>query len=129
MSVPTDRKFSDTHEWYQVNGNTVTIGITQYAADELTDITYVELPQVDDDIEAGGVAGEIESVKATSELICAVAGKVVSVNDTLADKPELLNEDAFGSGWMIKLEATDLAALDAMMDATAYEARLAELQG
>ncbi len=129
MSVPTDRKFSDTHEWYQVNGNTVTIGISQYAADELTDITYVELPQVGDEIEAGGVAGEIESVKATSELICAVAGKVVSVNDALADKPELLNEDAFGSGWMIKLNVADLAILDSMMDAAAYEARLAELQG
>ena len=126
MSVPTDRKYAETHEWYQVDGKVVTIGITQYAADELTDITYVELPDVGTELEAGGMAGEIESVKATSELMCLVAGKVVAVNESLADKPELVNEDAFGAGWMLKVEVSDLSPLDALMDAKAYGAATAE---
>ncbi len=124
MSILADRKYSATHEWYQADGQIVTVGITQYAADELTDITYVELPEVGKEIKAGGVAGEIESVKATSELICAVAGKVAAVNNTLADQPELLNEDAFGAGWIIKIEAVDLSPLDELMDVAAYEKHL-----
>ena len=125
MSVPTDRKYAETHEWYQVDGNVVTIGISQYAADELTDITYVELPDVGTEIEADGMAGEIESVKATSELMCLVSGKVIAVNESLADKPELVNEDAFGAGWMLKLEVSDLSPLDDLMDAKAYSASTA----
>ncbi len=125
MSVPTDRKYSETHEWYQVDGDIVTLGITQFAADELTDITYVELPELGSEVTAGGAAGEIESVKATSELNCAVNGTVEAVNDTLTEKPELINEDAFGSGWMVKIKVADLSSLDVLMDSAAYEKVLA----
>jgi glycine cleavage system H protein len=98
MAVPPDRKYSESHEWYQVEGQTVTIGITQFAADELTDITYVELPNEGAEFAAGDVIGEIESVKATSEMFCAVPGTVVAVNAALADAPELLNQDASRRG-------------------------------
>jgi glycine cleavage system H protein len=125
MSIPTDCKYTESHEWVRVEGSTVTMGITQYAADELTDITFVELPQVGDEVSTGSACGEIESVKATSEFISAVAGKVVAVNTELADQPELINEDAFGKGWMIKVEASDLGALESLMDAAAYEKHIA----
>ncbi len=119
--VPTDRKYSKTHEWFKVEGDTVRIGITKFAADELTDITFVSMPPVGKKIEAGGTFGEIESVKATSELFSAVAGEVVETNKLLSDKPELVNNDAFNQGWMIRLKATDLKPLDALMDAKAYQ--------
>ena len=124
MGVPTDRKYSKTHEWYQVAGDVVTLGITQFAADELTDITYVELPKVGAQVRAGQACGEIESVKATSELFSAVAGQVTAVNTALADKPELVNEDAFGAGWMVKLKVADQTPLKALLDAAAYEKTL-----
>ncbi|HNO79548.1 MAG TPA: glycine cleavage system protein GcvH [Phycisphaerae bacterium] len=120
MSVPNDRKYSDSHEWYMVDGNVVTIGITEFAAEELTDITYVELPAVGKECAAGAAVGEIESVKATSDLISAIGGKVVAVNEELADHPELVNDDAHNRGWMIKIEASDLSPLDDLMDAAAY---------
>ena len=119
--VPTDRKYSKTHEWFKVEGETVRIGITKFAADELTDITFVSMPPVGKKVEAGGTFGEIESVKATSELFSTVAGEVVEVNTVLTDKPELVNNDAFNQGWMIRLQATDLKPLDALMDAKAYQ--------
>ena len=125
MAVPTDRKYSETHEWFLVNGDTVTVGITQYAADELTDITYVDLPEVGTAVTAGGPYGEVESVKATSELITAVSGTVTEVNGDLADQPELLNEDPFGKGWIAKIKADSLAPLDSLMDAAAYEKSIA----
>lgn len=124
MSIPADRKYSKTHEWHQVDGNVVTIGITQFAADELTDITYVELPAKGKSVTAGKACAEIESVKATAELFSAVGGTVVAVNETLNDRPELVNEDPFGSGWMVKIEVSDLSPLETLMDAKAYEATL-----
>ncbi len=120
MSVPNDRKYSDSHEWYLVDGNIVTMGITQFAAEELTDITYVELPAVGSECSAGAAVGEIESVKATSDLICAISGKILAVNDELAEHPELVNDDAHNRGWMVKIEAADLSPLDELMDAGAY---------
>jgi glycine cleavage system H protein len=125
MAVPTDRKYSETHEWFLVNGDTVTIGITQYAADELTDITYVDLPEVGTAVTAGGVYGEVESVKATSELITAVSGTVTEVNGDLADQPEFLNEDPFGKGWIVKIKADSLDPLESLMDGAAYEKSIA----
>lgn len=125
MSIPTDRKYSETHEWYRVEGDVVTLGITQFAADELTDITFIELPKEGTRIEAGNSWGELESVKATSELYSAVSGEVVGRNAELADHPELVNEDAFGQGWMLKIRVKDLAPLGALMDAKAYESHIA----
>jgi len=125
MSVPTDRKYSKTHEWFALDGDVVTIGITRFAADELTDITYVDLPKVGTQLEPGREFGEIESVKATSELFSAVGGEVIEVNTQLADAPELVNNDPFGAGSMIKVRTTDLSPLENLMDASAYEAHCA----
>ena len=125
MNIPANRKYSETHEWYEVDGAVVTYGLTQYAADELTDITYVELPEVGAAIEAGGTIGEVESVKATSEPLSSIGGTVQAVNDALAEKPELLNEDAFGAGWMRKIETSDPTPLDTLMDAQAYQSMIA----
>ena len=114
-----------THEWHRAEGNTVTVGITRFAADELTDITFVELPAVGTRVGPGEPFGEIESVKATSELFCAVAGVVSDINPVLADNPERVNDDPFGAGWMIKLTADDLTPLDDLLDKAGYEAMLA----
>lgn len=125
-TIPDDRRYSKTHEWFLVEGDEVTIGITKYAADELTDITYVDLPEIGTKISAGSAFGEIESVKATSELFSAVSGEVVDFNTELADEPERVNNDSFGGGWMIKLKVDDPSPLDALMDAAAYEKMLKE---
>ena len=125
MSVPTDRKYSQTHEWFAVDGDVVTVGITQFAADELTDITYLDLPKIGTRVKPSEEFGEIESVKATSELISAVGGEVIEVNAELADAPELVNNDPFGAGCMVKIKATDLSPLDDLMDAAEYEAHCA----
>lgn len=125
MAVPQDRKYTQTHEWFKVEGNQVTVGISKFAADELTDITYVDLPEVGSEVVAGEDFGEIESVKATSGLFCAVSGKVIAVNEELADKPELVNNDPFNGGWMLKIECTDLGPLDKLLDSAAYERMIA----
>lgn len=116
-----DRKYSKTHEWFKIEGDIVRIGITKFAADELTDITFVALPHVGKKVTAGGTFGEIESVKATSELFSAVAGEVTEINKVLTDKPELVNTDSFNQGWMILLKSADLKPLDALMDAKTYQ--------
>lgn len=122
MTLPTDRKFSETHEWFLIEGDTVTIGITQHAADELTDITFVELPAVGKKFNPGDAIGEVESVKATSEIFTSLPGEVIAVNTTLAEQPELINEDAFDEGWMIKLKLTGAMDAEALMDAKEYKA-------
>lgn len=126
MAVPADRKYAQTHEWFKVEGQAVTIGISQFAADELTDITFVELPEVGSAVAAGSSIGEIESVKATSELYTAVGGKVTAVNESLADAPEQVNNDPFESGWMVKLEISDPTPLEKLMDGPAYDQMIAE---
>jgi glycine cleavage system H protein len=125
METPNDRRYSETHEWYLLEGGLVTIGITQHAADELTDITYVELPEVGRVASAGDAIGEIESVKATSELFTAVAGEVAEINDALADHPELINEQAFDDGWIVKIKPESVAPLNDLMDAKAYAKHIA----
>ena len=107
MSAPNDRRYLQTHEWHQLSGDVVIIGITQKAADELTDITFVQLPKVGTKITAGKAFGEIESVKATSDLYSGVSGEVVAVNDKLSSEPGLVNRDSYAAGWMIKVKVTD----------------------
>ena len=126
MAVPQDCKFAQTHEWFKVDGDIVTVGVSKFAADELTDITYVELPEIGEQVTAGESFGEVESVKATSSLYSAVSGEVVEVNERLADEPELVNNDPFGDGWMIKVKCSDLSPLEKLMDAAAYEKMIAE---
>ncbi len=126
MSTPKDRKYSKTHEWFKPEGDIVTVGITRFAADELTDITFVDLPAVGTKIAAGKPFGEIESVKATGDLVSYIDGEVVEVNPRLANEPELVNNESFGDGWMLKVRIASPAALDALMDADAYDKMLAE---
>lgn len=121
MPVPNDRRYLATHEWFKADGDVVTVGITKFAADELTDITFVDLPAVGKTVSPGQTFGEIESVKATSGLYSAVAGTVTEVNRRLADEPELVNRDPFGHGWMIKVRCADLSPLGTLLDAAAYE--------
>ncbi len=118
-------RYSEDHEWVKVEGNIATIGITDYAQKELGDITYADLPEVDDEVEAGEEFGALESVKASSELLCPVSGKVVEVNPELEDAPEKINEDAY-EAWIIKVEMSDPAQVDALLDAAAYKAKIGE---
>ncbi|GIW76648.1 MAG: glycine cleavage system H protein [Phycisphaerae bacterium] len=122
MSVPNDRRYLKSHEWHRLEGDIVTIGITQFAADELTDITYVSLPKVGTRFSANDRFGEIESVKATSDLYTGVSGEVVAVNSELNSNPAVVNTDPFESGWMIKLRVSNPSEFDTLMDAGAYQA-------
>ncbi len=118
-------KYSESHEWVKVEGNIAVIGVTDFAQQEMGDITYVDVPDVDDSFEAGEDFGALESVKASSDLYCPVSGKVVEVNEELENAPEQVNEDAFGA-WIIKVEMSDASELDALMDAAAYKAMIGE---
>jgi glycine cleavage system H protein len=124
VGAPADRRYITTHEWHKLDGDVCTIGISQFAADELTDVTYVSLPAVGAEVVANQPFGEIESVKATSDLNSGVSGVVTEINGRLENSPELVNDDPFGEGWMIKLKVSDPAALDALLTAEAYEAQL-----
>jgi glycine cleavage system H protein len=124
VDYPTDRRYLASHEWHKLEGDICTIGITKFAADELTDITYVELPASGREVSAGEAVGEIESVKATSELVCAVSGVITEVNEKLADAPELVNNDTHGEGWMVKIKVSDTSAYEGLMTAEAYQAQL-----
>ena len=114
-------KYSESHEWVKVEGNVAVIGVSDYAQKEMGDITYVDMPDVDDEVAAGEEFGALESVKASSDLFSPVSGTVVAVNEELEDAPEKVNEDAFAN-WIIKVEMSDAAELDALMDAAAYKA-------
>jgi glycine cleavage system H protein len=120
-AAPTDRKYLETHEWHKLEGDgTVTIGITQIAADELTDITYVALPKVGERLGAGKRFGEIESVKATSDLYSGVSGEVIAINDAVAKDPGLVNRDPYAAGWMIKVRPSNAAELEKLLPADEY---------
>ena len=112
--------YSESHEYVKVEGDFAYVGITDYAQHALGNVVYVDMPEVDDEVEAGEDFGAVESVKAASDLISPVSGTVVEVNEALEDKPELLNEDAFAN-WIMKVELSDKTELDNLMDAAAYE--------
>lgn len=118
--VPADLKYAESDEWFRVDGDVVTIGITDYAQDQLNDIVYVEFKEVGDSISAGDSFGEVESVKAASELYSVVGGEVSEVNEDLEDSPETVNADPYGAGWMVKINASDVSGLDNLMDSAAY---------
>lgn len=118
-------RYSEDHEWVKVEGDIAVIGISDFAQKELGDITYADLPEVNDEVEAGDEFGALESVKASSELLCPVSGKVVEVNPELEDAPEKINEDAY-EAWIIKVEMSDPAQVDALLDAAAYKAKIGE---
>lgn len=124
VGVPDDRRYLKSHEWHKLDGDICSIGITQFAADELTDITYVSLPKVGREVTAGQTIGEVESVKATSDLYSGISGVVVEVNDKLGDSPDLVNSDAFGEGWMVRLKVSNPAQLEKLLTAEQYDAQI-----
>jgi glycine cleavage system H protein len=119
-SIPSDLKYTKDHEWARQQGNVVVVGVTQHAQESLGDVVYVELPKVGTTITAGKQFGVIESTKAVSELYAPVTGKVVKVNDVLTDKPDTVNADPYGAGWIIEVELSDTKQLDGLLSADAY---------
>jgi glycine cleavage system H protein len=119
--TPEDSRYAKSHEYIHVEGDVGTVGITDYAQKELGDVVFVELPQVGTQLELGDEMGSIESVKAVSELFAPVSGEVVEVNESLADKPELVNTDPYSDGWMIKIKLTAPDEVDELMNAEDYE--------
>lgn len=111
--------YSESHEWVKVDGNVAIVGVSDYAQSELGDITYVDMPEVDDEVSAGDDFGAVESVKTSSELIAPVSGRIVACNNELEGRPELINEDAY-SAWIVKIEMSDSSELDGLLNASAY---------
>lgn len=121
MTTPEDNRYAKSHEYVHVEAGIATVGITEYAQKELGDVVFVELPQVGSQVEANEEFGNIESVKAASELFAPVTGEVVEVNEELTSRPELVNSDPFGDGWMMKVKLSNPEELDALMSAEEYE--------
>ena len=111
MSSPSDCRFSESHEWFKTEGDVVTVGISQFAANELTDITYVEMQPVGTTVAAGESIGEVESVKTTSDIISTYSGEIIEVNDAVSADPSLLNSDPFGTGWLVKIRCDGSAEI------------------
>jgi glycine cleavage system H protein len=124
MNVPDDLKFAETHEWIRVNGDIGTVGITDHAQAELTDIVFAEPPKVGVQVAAKEALAVVESVKAASDIYAPVSGEVVEANDILADNPALINKDPYGAGWIFKIRIADLAELDSLKNAEAYRAQI-----
>lgn len=123
--APDDLRYTRSHEWVRVNDDgTVTVGITSHAQDQLGDMVYVEVPEIDHELEAEDACAVVESVKAASDIYAPLSGTVVEANEELADNPEIVNQDPFGAGWIMKIRPVDIAATDALMDADAYLAFL-----
>ncbi len=124
--MPSELKYSKEHEWVKVDGDIVTIGITDFAQSELGDIVFVELPEEGDELTSGDSFGSVESVKTVSELYAPLSGKVVEVNEELEDSPEFVNESSYDKAWMVKVELSDKAQLDELLDADAYSEMIGE---
>jgi glycine cleavage system H protein len=123
---PDELRYHKDHAWVRMSGRKATIGITGYAQDSLGDIVYIELPEIDSDVENGVEIGEIESTKATSSFISPVSGKVIEVNEDLVEAPELINEDPYGKGWIAVIETDEPSEIDDLMDNTEYEKYVGE---
>jgi glycine cleavage system H protein len=121
MEFPEDLKYSREHEWVLVEENVVTVGITDFAQEQLGDVVFVELPAVGDSVTKDEAFGVVESVKAVSDIYAPVSGTVVEINDDLPESPEMINEDPYGDGWIIKIEISDRTDLDDLLDAVAYQ--------
>lgn len=123
-SYPPDLLYHSEHDWARVEGDEATFGITWYAQDALGEVVYFDVPKVGATVSSGEAYAEVESVKAVSDVYAPLSGEIVSVNDSLADQPEAINEDPYGNGWLVKVKLTDPSERDALMDAAAYEASL-----
>ena len=122
--IPEDLVYTSEHEWMRIEGNKAEIGITNHAQNELGDIVYVELPSLDDEIDSGEEFGTIESVKAVSSLYMPVSGRIIEVNSELQEHPELVNEDCYDEGWLVRIEITNAEDTDELLDPEAYKAIL-----
>jgi len=125
MDIPPDLRYSREHEWVRLNGSVARIGITDFAQDSLGDVVFVQLPDVGLDAVAGASVSEIESTKSVSDVYVPLTGVVSAINDALAEQPELVNQDPYGTGWMFELEVSDVSEVDALLDADAYRALIA----
>lgn len=123
---PRDLKYDREHEWVRAEGEEAVIGISHFAQDQLGEVVFVDLPSVGEQVQAGETFGEIESVKSVSELIAPISGDITEVNDTLADTPEVVNDEPYGEGWMIKVRMADPTEVDSLMSAEEYEQFIAE---
>ena len=130
MNIPPDLKYTENDEWIRVEGNTGTIGITDYAQDQLSDVVYVEvITDEGEELEQGDACATVESVKAASDVYMPVSGRVTAINDDLPDTPELVNTDPYGEAWMVQIELSDPDELDSLLDAQAYEKHCEEREG
>jgi glycine cleavage system H protein len=125
-SYPDDLRYHAEHDWARIEGDEATLGITWFAQDALGELVHFEAPEVGSTVSQGGACGEVESVKAVSDVIAPLSGEVLGVNQKSVDEPEIVNEDPYGEGWLIRIRMSDAAEADALMDATAYEAHVAE---
>lgn len=125
MAYPTELRYTKEHEWIKFDGDIGTIGITDYAQQELGDVVFVELPKIGVHLKAGQSLGTVESVKAVSEIYCPVSGEVTEINATLANSPEKINQDPHGSAWLVRLKLADKKEVAGLMDAAAYQAYIA----
>ena len=121
MSTPDDRSYSSSHEWHLVDGDVVTIGITKFAAEQLTDVTFAEMKAVGTAVGAGDAVGEVESVKTTSDIYCHVAGEVIEVNGALESNPGVVSDDPYGEGWLVKVRMSSDEGLSGLVDAATYD--------
>ena len=121
---PENLKYSETHQWARIEGATAVVGITDYAQEQLGEIVYVDLPQVDDEVTVGEVMGSVESVKSISDLYSPVSGRVIEVNEELMDEPAKINSDPYEDAWMVKIEMSDPGQVDALLDAAKYQTKL-----
>ncbi len=126
MNFPEDLKYSKEHEWVRVSGNVATVGITDYAQDQLGEIVFAELPDEGEEFEKGDSFGVVESVKSVNDVYVPLSGKVVETNDPVTDGPEILNDDPYGEGWLIKIELADAKELKELMSAKEYQAYIKE---
>lgn len=123
---PAEFRYTNDHEWVSVEGDTATIGITDYAQGELGDIIYLELPENNTHVSKGDPFGTVEAVKTVEEIYAPVTGEVVDINGALEDKPELVNQDAFAEGWLVRIKMSDPSELEELMDAEGYQAMVGE---
>lgn len=121
MNIPAELKYTKDHEWAKVDGDVVTVGITDYAQGELGDVVYVDLPDVGTEVSQNDTFGSIEAVKAVADMYSPVSGEVVDVNEAISDAPETINQDPYGEGWMVKIRISNPDELNSLMDAAAYK--------
>ena len=126
MNVPEELKYTKDHEWVKIEGNTATVGITSFAQGELGDIVYVDVDTLDDSVEKDEVFGSVEAVKTVSDLFMPLSGEVIEFNEDLEDEPEMVNNDPYGKGWMIKISITDNSQIEELLDAQAYQELIGE---